>query len=123
MLAGLLTVARTHRPTVSVIRSGHPLFVFGTTALSDHPQGRAFDTWAIDGHAVVDPRTPRRLVEDYMHAVAAAGSYNVGGPYLLGVGTAVVQRRHPPRPRPRRLRHLTGRQHRVSRVWCTSWSP
>ena len=84
VLAALLTVARTHRPTVSVIRSGHPLLVFGTTRLSDHPQGRAFDTWAIDGHAVVDPRTPRALVEDYMHAVAAAGSYNVGGPYLLG---------------------------------------
>ncbi len=83
-LAALLTVARTHRPTVSVIRSGHPLDVFGTTRPSDHPQGRAFDTWEIDGHAVVDPRTPRSLVEDYMHAVAAAGSYNVGGPYLLG---------------------------------------
>jgi hypothetical protein len=84
VLAALLTVARSHRPTVSVIRSGHPLLVFGTTRPSDHPQGRAFDTWAIDGHAVVDPRTPRTLVEDYMHAVAAAGSYNVGGPYLLG---------------------------------------
>ena len=84
VLTALLTVARTHRPTVSVIRSGHPLYVFGTTRLSDHPQGRAFDTWAIDGHAVVDPRTPRALVVDYMHAVAAAGSYNVGGPYLLG---------------------------------------
>ncbi len=84
VLAALLTVSRSHRPTVSVIRSGHPLLVFGTTRPSDHPQGRAFDTWAIDGHAVVDPRTPRALVEDYMHAVAAAGSYNVGGPYLLG---------------------------------------
>jgi hypothetical protein len=84
VLAALLTVARTHRPSVSVVRSGHPLHVFGTTRLSDHPQGRAFDTWAVAGHAVVDPRTPRSLVEDYMHAVAAAGSYNVGGPYLLG---------------------------------------
>ncbi len=84
VLAALLAVARTHRPTVSVIRSGHPLYVFGTDRLSDHPQGRAFDTWAVDGHPVVDPRTPRSLVEDYMHAVAAAGSYNVGGPYLLG---------------------------------------
>ena len=84
VLAALLAVARTHRPRVSVIRSGHPLFVFGTTRRSDHPQGRAFDTWAIDGHAVVDPRTPRSLVEDYMHSVADAGSYNVGGPYLLG---------------------------------------
>ena len=84
VLLALLAVARTHRPSVSVIRSGHPLYVFGTDRLSDHPQGRAFDTWAIDGRAVVDPRTPRSLVEDYMHAVAAAGSYNVGGPYLLG---------------------------------------
>jgi hypothetical protein len=84
VLSALLTVARTHRPWVSVVRSGHPLHVFGTERLSDHPQGRAFDTWAIDGHAVVDPRTPRSLVEAYMHAVADAGSYNVGGPYLLG---------------------------------------
>jgi hypothetical protein len=84
VLTALLAVARTHRPTVSVIRSGHPLLVFGTTRPSDHPHGRAFDTWAVDGHAVVDPQTPRALVEDYMHAVAAAGSDNVGGPYLLG---------------------------------------
>jgi hypothetical protein len=84
VLTALLAVARSHRPSISVVRSGHPLHVFGTTRLSDHPQGRAFDTWAIDGHPVVDPRTPRALVEDYMHAVAAAGSYNVGGPYLLG---------------------------------------
>jgi hypothetical protein len=84
VLVALLTVARTHRPSVSVVRSGHPLHVFGTTRLSDHPQGRAFDTWAIDGHAIVDPRTPKALVEDYMHAAASAGSYNVGGPYLLG---------------------------------------
>ncbi|HEX2894412.1 MAG TPA: hypothetical protein VHO29_10465 [Marmoricola sp.] len=83
-LAALLAVARDFRIGISVIRSGHPLHVFGTTRLSDHPQGRAFDTWQIDGHAVVDPRTSRQLVTEYMHAVAAAGSYNVGGPYLLG---------------------------------------
>jgi hypothetical protein len=86
VLVALLAIARIHRPSVSVVRSGHPLHVFGTTRLSDHPQGRAFDTWAVDGHAVVDPRTPRSLVEDYMHALAAAGSDNVGGPYLLGPG-------------------------------------
>jgi len=84
LLTALVTLARHHRTGVSVVRSGHPLHVFGTTRLSDHPQGRAFDTWQIDGHAVVDPRTSRQLVTEYMHAVADAGSYNVGGPYLLG---------------------------------------
>ena len=84
VLGAMLAVSRTHRIGISVLRSGHPSFVFGTTRPSDHPRGRAFDTWRIDGHAVVDARTPRALVTDYMHAVAAAGSYNVGGPYLLG---------------------------------------
>lgn len=84
VLGAMLTLARQHRFTVSVVRSGHPLHVFGTGRLSDHPQGRAFDTWRIDGHPVVDSRTPRRLVVGFMEAAAAAGSYNVGGPYLLG---------------------------------------
>ena len=83
-LLSLLALARDFRVGVSVIRSGHPLHVFGTDRLSDHPQGRAFDTWRIDRHAVVDARTSRQLVTEYMHAVAATGSYNVGGPYLLG---------------------------------------
>lgn len=69
---------------VSVIRSGHPIYVFGTDRLSDHPRGRAFDTWKIDGHPVVAPQTPRSLIIDYMERLAALGSYNVGGPVLLG---------------------------------------
>jgi hypothetical protein len=84
VLQAMLTISATFDLHVSVLRSGHPLRVFGTDRLSDHPQGRAFDTWAIDGHPVVSSRTPRSIVEDYMHAAAAAGSYNVGGPYLLG---------------------------------------
>ncbi|MGZ4467067.1 MAG: hypothetical protein ACXVXB_01200 [Nocardioidaceae bacterium] len=84
VLTALLTLARRYRIGVSVVRSGHPLHVFGTDRLSDHPQGKAFDTWRIDGQPVVDPSTSRRLVTGYMEAAAAAGSYNVGGPYLLG---------------------------------------
>jgi hypothetical protein len=83
-LAALRRLSERYMVGVSVVRSGHPLHVFGTDRLSDHPQGRAFDTYRIDGHLVVDPRTPRRLVTGYMEAAAAAGSYNVGGPYLLG---------------------------------------
>jgi hypothetical protein len=84
VLRALLALAKDYRIDVSVIRSGHPTFVFGTTRRSDHPRGRAFDTWRINGHAVVDPRTPRAIVVDYMRAAAAAGAYNVGGPYGLG---------------------------------------
>ncbi|MFE7168569.1 hypothetical protein [Streptomyces sp. NPDC057616] len=83
VLRALLDLAGTYRMTVSVLRSGHPLYVFGTSRRSDHPRGRAFDVWQIDGRSVVDPATPRRLVESFMRDAAAAGSYNVGGPVLL----------------------------------------
>ena len=84
VLNALLTLARDYSIGVSVIRSGHPTYVFGTHRLSDHPRGRAFDTWRINGHSVVDPAAPKKLIIDYMHAAAAAGSYNVGGPCQLG---------------------------------------
>lgn len=84
VLSAMLTLAGRYRVGVSVLRSGHPTYVFGTRRLSDHPLGRAFDTCCIDGQPVVDARTPRRLVVGYMEAAAAAGSYNVGGPYPLG---------------------------------------
>jgi hypothetical protein len=67
---------------VSVLRSGHPLHVFGTTRLSDHPQGRAVDVWALDGNPLVAPDN-HPLAKRAMHLAAAAGSYNIGGPLLL----------------------------------------
>lgn len=84
VLTSLLRVSQKYRIGVSVLRSGHPIHVFGTSRLSDHPRGRAFDTFSIDGHLVVSAGTPRRLVTGFMEAAAAAGAYNVGGPYLLG---------------------------------------
>lgn len=87
VLTGLLTLAGTFTIGVSVVRSGHPIDVFGTNRRSDHPRGRAVDTQTVDGQAVVAASTPRSLVEAYMRAWAAAGSYNVGGPYLLGGAT------------------------------------
>ncbi|GGU73696.1 hypothetical protein GCM10010211_44610 [Streptomyces albospinus] len=88
VLGALLNLARTYRMDVSVVRSGHPLKVFGTDRPSDHPRGRAVDVWRIDGHAVVDPGTSRALVEEFMRAAAGAGSYNVGGPLQLSGGAA-----------------------------------
>ncbi|MFB7600428.1 hypothetical protein [Streptomyces sp. NPDC056160] len=85
--AAMLRLAGAYRIAVSVVRSGHPLDVFGTSRPSDHPRGRAFDVWRIDGRPVVDARTPRSLVERFMRDAADAGSYNVGGPVPLSGGT------------------------------------
>ncbi|MEU3572017.1 hypothetical protein AB0E96_26850 [Kitasatospora sp. NPDC036755] len=87
VLEAMLRLAGPYTLSVSVVRTGHPLDVFGTTRPSDHPLGRAFDVWRIDGLAVVDPGTSRQLVESFMRDAAAAGSYNVGGPVAIpGVG-------------------------------------
>lgn len=91
VLQAMLVLARPHIIAVSVVRSGHPIDVFGTTRPSDHPLGRAFDVWQIDGHPVVDPATPTDLVDTFMRAAAAAGSYNVGGPRQLSGGTTPDQ--------------------------------
>ncbi|MER6775850.1 MULTISPECIES: hypothetical protein [unclassified Streptomyces] len=87
VLRAMLRLADTYRMSVSVVRSGHPVNVFGTGRPSDHPAGRAFDVWAVDGRPVVDPATPRSLITAFMRAAAAAGSYNVGGPVRLSGGT------------------------------------
>ncbi len=58
----MLTLSADYRLGVSVVRSGHPTYVFGTARPSDHPQGRAFDTFRINGRLVVDLATPRGLV-------------------------------------------------------------
>jgi hypothetical protein len=91
VLGAMRQLAGTYRMYVSVVRSGHPLDVFGTSRPSDHPRGRAFDVWQIDGHAVVDPATPRSLIERFMRDAAAAGSYNVGGPVQLSGGDGANQ--------------------------------
>ncbi|WP_438295323.1 hypothetical protein [Streptomyces sp. HUAS TT7] len=91
VLRAMLQLAGTYRLSVSVVRSGHPLDVFGTDRPSDHPLGRAFDVWRIDGHTVVDPATSRTLITTFMRDAAAAGSYNVGGPVQLTGGATANQ--------------------------------
>ncbi|MGW7007697.1 hypothetical protein ACWGCW_34070 [Streptomyces sp. NPDC054933] len=90
-LGAMLQLAGRYRMDISVVRSGHPLDVFGTNRPSDHPLGRAFDVWRIDGHAVVDPATSRGLIASFMRDAAAAGSYNVGGPVQLSGGATANQ--------------------------------
>ncbi len=83
VLRALATLSERHVLDVSVVRSGHPIFVFGTDRRSDHPRGRAVDVWAIDGQRVVDPQTPHDLVDTFMRDAAALGAYNIGGPRQL----------------------------------------
>ncbi|MFF1868622.1 hypothetical protein [Kitasatospora herbaricolor] len=91
VLRAMLTLAQTYTFQVTVLRSGHPLDVFGTDRPSDHPQGRGVDVWQIDGRTVADPATDHALVDGFMRAAAAAGSYNVGGPRRLSGGVTANQ--------------------------------
>jgi hypothetical protein len=82
VLTTLLALADRHLVDVSVVRSGHPLYVFGTSRLSDHPRGRAVDVWALDGRALVVPANHGLAVQG-MELAVSRGAYNVGGPVLL----------------------------------------
>ena len=85
VLGALLALARHYVIDVSVVRSGHPIYVFGTSRRSDHPLGRAVDLWALDGRRIVDPAN-RAFVERAMRIAASVGPYQVGGPVDLDGG-------------------------------------
>ncbi len=82
VLRTLRSLAQQHVVDVSVVRSGHPLYVFGTTRPSDHPKGHAVDVWALDGRPLVAPANHALAVQGMQLAVAH-GAYNVGGPVRL----------------------------------------
>lgn len=101
--AALLTLldglGRAHVIDVQVLESGHPTNVFATDRASNHSRGRAVDIWRIDGHLVVDPATPRELLEQVMREGATLGATEVGGPFDLngdrpGFFTDLVHRDH-----------------------------
>ena len=93
VLAVLLGLAESHVVDVSVLRSGHPLHVFGTSRTSDHPRGRAVDVWALDHRPLVVPAN-RALAARGMRYAVAHGAYNVGGPVLLGGSQYFSDRTH-----------------------------
>ncbi len=85
VLTALRGLAARHVVDVSVVKSGHPLYVFGTNRRSDHPRGHAVDVWRVDGRSVIDPAN-RALVESVMRLGIALGAYQVGGPVDLDGG-------------------------------------
>jgi hypothetical protein len=87
VLSALTSLSSRHVLDVSILRSGHPYFVFGTNRPSDHPHGRAADVWAVDGRRVVEPAN-RASVVAFMREASATGPWQVGGPVDLdGAGT------------------------------------
>jgi len=93
VLALLLAMAGQHVVDVSILRSGHPLQVFGTSRPSDHPKGRAVDVWALDGRPLVLPAN-HGLAASAMRFSVAHGAYNVGGPVLLSGSGYFSDRTH-----------------------------
>lgn len=79
VLRALSLLAKNHRLEVSILRSGHPLRVFGTDRISNHTEGRAVDIWAIDGRPIIELGASS-VVTDLMRAASNAGAYQVGGP-------------------------------------------
>jgi hypothetical protein len=82
VLTLLTALGREHVVDVSVLRSGHPLQVFGTSRTSDHPRGRAVDVWALDARPLVVPDN-HALAASALRFAVAHGAYNVGGPVRL----------------------------------------
>lgn len=78
----LFDLSALHVVDVSVLQSGHPIDVFGTSRPSDHPRGRAVDIWALDSKPLVLP-TNHAIASSAMRFAVAHGAYNVGGPVLL----------------------------------------
>lgn len=85
VLRSMLAVAARHRIGISVLRSAHPVHVFGTARRSNHADGLAYDIGRIDGRLVVDPGAAD-LVHEVMQMAAGTGAYQVGGPDDLDDG-------------------------------------
>ena len=105
VLGTLLAMAQRWLVDVSVVRSGHPFYVFGTNRPSDHPKGHAVDVWALDGNALVEPVHHPLAVE---RDAAGRGARRVQrGRPGAAERAAVLQRPHAPGPHPPRLPALT----------------
>ena len=88
VLLALGLLSETYRLDVSVLRSGHPLRVFGTDRISNHTEGRAVDIWAIDGRPIIELGAGP-VVTNLMRDASDVGAYQVGGPADLDGGDPV----------------------------------
>lgn len=80
VLAGL---SRTYALSVSVVRAGHPVEIFGTDRPSRHTLGRAVDVWAVNGEPIVTITLDDPLLVGFLAAVRDLGAQSIGGPVDL----------------------------------------
>ncbi|PZF81490.1 hypothetical protein [Jiangella anatolica] len=80
VVAALLQLAQAYQLSVSVFRNGHPENVFGTDRQSNHTRGRAVDIWAVDGRPIVSMAKDDPFLLDFLAAVRATGSDEIGAP-------------------------------------------
>ena len=79
VLEALAMLAVDRRIDVSILRSGHPIRVFGTDRIAITPRGWPSISWALDGRPIIDSRRTA-AVADFMMAATEVGAYQVGGP-------------------------------------------
>lgn len=89
VLAVLAKLGVDHRLDVTVLATGHPNEVFGSSHTSNHTKGRAVDIWAFDGRPVVEQRDPAGPLATLARSLLADGVTELGGPWDLdGAGGA-----------------------------------
>lgn len=75
----LAALADTTPLSVAVLRTGHPVNVFGTSRVSNHTQGRAADVWRIAGTPVVTSGAAAGPAGDVLRAAVADARLSQAG--------------------------------------------
>ncbi|MEO6713834.1 MAG: hypothetical protein ABIM89_10445 [Mycobacteriales bacterium] len=112
LLVALADAADRWPIAVTVLRTGHPRYVWATDRESAHASGYAADVYAVNGRLVQRQRESRSNAERLAAALLAGGARQVGSPWNLRPGdrrsfTDRVHQDHvhlqqTPSPRPRR---------------------
>lgn len=82
VLLVLASIADSQPVGVTVLSTGHPVEVFGTTSVSNHIPGRAVDLWKI-GVPVIDQRQPDGALRPLVQRLLAEGVTELGAPFDL----------------------------------------
>lgn len=86
----LARLAEQHTLGVTVLATGHPHNVFGTSSVSNHTVGRGVDVWSVDGQPVIAQREPESALQALVQQlVDSNATTELGSPWDLdGVGGA-----------------------------------